>query len=75
MYTRNPCGGWAVSGKYLNRNWSWRPYFPHGVILASRLGSGIASEPYFDLETRIKVWTFCYFLGNDLYLFIDNFVD
>lgn len=71
-YTRNPCGGWTVSGEYLNRNWSWRPYFPRGITFASRLGKGIASEPYLDLETRLKIWTFCYFLGDDLYLFIDS---
>ncbi|MCL6448585.1 MAG: EAL domain-containing protein [Armatimonadetes bacterium] len=71
-FTRNPGGGWTVSSEYINRNWSWRPYFLRGITFASRLGKGIASEPYFDLETRLKIWTFCYFLGEDLYLFIDS---
>ncbi|RKO68132.1 hypothetical protein D7024_07860 [Desulfofundulus salinus] len=35
----------------------------------------MVSEPYFDLETRLKIWTFCYFLGDDLYLFIDSRVN
>ncbi|ABB14624.1 EAL domain-containing protein [Carboxydothermus hydrogenoformans] len=70
-FTRNLGGGWTVSGEYLNRNWSWRPYFFRGVTTASQLGRGISSEPYIDLETKLKVWTFCYDLGDNLYLFID----
>lgn len=72
-FTRNPYGEWTISGEYLNRNWSWRPYFLRGITFAGLLGRGVASEPYFDLETRHKIWTFCYFLGEDLYLFIDCF--
>ncbi|MDK2895520.1 MAG: hypothetical protein PWQ98_1647 [Moorella sp. (in: firmicutes)] len=70
-FTRNLDGSWTVSIEYFNRNWSWRPYFPRAVTFANQLGRGIASDPYLDLETRLKIWTFCYFLGDNLYLFID----
>jgi len=70
-FARRGDGQWVVSRKYLGRNWSWRPYFLRAVALADHFGKGVVSEPYLDLETRLKVRTFCYRLGRDLYLFID----
>ncbi|MEN6348921.1 MAG: EAL domain-containing protein [Syntrophomonas sp.] len=70
-YAPQPGGQWFEEEQYRGRNWSWRPYFLPKVVEALQREEGVMSQPYIDLETRQKIWTFVYPLDEDLFLFVD----
>lgn len=63
--------GWNVQSKYLNKNWSWRPYFLENIIKMRNDRKGILSDLYCDIETGETIRTFSYPFNSDDYLFID----
>lgn len=64
-------GRWVLQKEYLNKNWSWRPYFLEN-IMKMRIGKrGILSDLYTDIETGETIRTFSFPLNSDDYLFVD----
>ncbi|XJZ28329.1 EAL-associated domain-containing protein [Bacillota bacterium Lsc_1132] len=67
---KNP-EGWVTQMEYIQKNWSWRPYFLENIIRMRNEKKGILSDLYCDIETGDTIRTFSFPLyGND-YLFID----
>ncbi|WP_141431350.1 EAL domain-containing protein [Bacillus sp. 03113] len=62
---------WVLQQDYVQKNWSWRPYFLENIIKMRNEKKGILSDLYSDIETGESVRTFSYPLSNDHYLFID----
>ncbi|EQA46911.1 cyclic diguanylate phosphodiesterase (EAL) domain protein [Leptospira broomii serovar Hurstbridge str. 5399] len=58
---------------YLGRNWSWRPYFLEQFYKNAKNPSEgwIASNPYFDLDSRILLITYSRRLTDGNVLFVD----
>ncbi|TRZ38880.1 EAL domain-containing protein [Niallia circulans] len=69
---------WVLQDEYVNKNWSWRPYFLENIIRMQNEKKGILSDLYSDIETGGTVRTFSYPLDANEFLFIDlsyNFLD
>jgi EAL domain-containing protein (putative c-di-GMP-specific phosphodiesterase class I) len=69
---------WVLQKEYVNKNWSWRPYFLENIIKMQNEKKGILSDLYSDIETGGTVRTFSYPLDANEFLFIDlsyNFLD
>ncbi|WP_409305243.1 EAL-associated domain-containing protein [Peribacillus sp. SCS-155] len=64
-------GVWEVKHEYMEKNWSWRPYFLENIIRMRYEQRGILSDLYSDIETGETIRTFSYPLENNCYLFID----
>lgn len=64
-------GEWVLQHDYLNKNWSWRPYFLENIIRMRNEKKGILSDLYSDIETRETIRTFSYPIVGGIYLFID----
>ncbi|NMD71905.1 EAL domain-containing protein [Bacillus sp. DNRA2] len=62
---------WVVQQEYLNKNWSWRPYFLENIIKMRNEQKGILSDLYSDIETGETIRTFSYPVSANDYLFID----
>lgn len=62
---------WKVQKEYLNKNWSWRPYFLENIIKMRKERKGILSDLYSDIETGETIRTFSYPISTNDYLFID----
>ena len=62
---------WVVQSEYLQKNWSWRPYFLENIIKMRNDKKGILSDLYRDIETGETIRTFSYPLNTRDYLFID----
>lgn len=62
---------WRIQHEYLQKNWSWRPYFLENIMKMSRDKKGILSDLYSDIETGETIRTFSYPLNATDYLFID----
>ena len=62
---------WVVQLEYLQKNWSWRPYFLENIIKMRNEKKGILSDLYRDIETGETIRTFSYPLNTRDYLFID----
>lgn len=63
--------GWVIQKEYLDKNWSWRPYFLENILKMRKEKRGILSDLYSDIETGEVVRTFSYPLASNYYLFID----
>ncbi|NRD78704.1 EAL domain-containing protein [Bacillus sp. BRMEA1] len=63
--------GWYLQMEYLNKNWSWRPYFLENIIKMRNERKGILSDLYCDIETGETIRTFSYPISGSDYLFID----
>lgn len=69
---------WILQPEYMNKNWSWRPYFLENIIKMRNEKKGILSDIYSDIETGETVRTYSYPLNSKEYLFVDlsyNFLD
>ena len=69
---------WEIQPEYMNKNWSWRPYFLENIMKMRTERRGILSDLYSDIETGETVRTYSYPLNAKEYLFIDlsyNFLD
>ncbi|MEI4789961.1 EAL-associated domain-containing protein [Bacillus sp. FJAT-53060] len=62
---------WLFQPEYVEKNWSWRPYFLSNILQMRISGKGFFSDIYSDLETGERIRTFSYPLEGDMYLFID----
>ncbi|WP_053362009.1 EAL domain-containing protein [Bacillus sp. FJAT-27251] len=63
--------GWAMQPEYLEKNWSWRPYFLENIIKMRKEKKGILSDRYNDIETGATIRTFCLPIDSKHFLFID----
>ncbi|WP_096201457.1 EAL domain-containing protein [Bacillus sp. FJAT-45350] len=70
-HIKNQTKDWAIENEYLNKNWSWRPYFLQNIVSMSMNQKGYLSDSYCDLETNKLTQTFSYPIEQNLYLFID----
>ncbi|MDQ0270668.1 EAL domain-containing protein [Cytobacillus purgationiresistens] len=64
-------GQWVVQNEYLDKNWSWRPYFLENIMRMKNNKKGILSDLYTDIETGESIRTFSYPLNETDYLFVD----
>lgn len=64
-------GGWSIQTEYINKNWSWRPYFLENIIKMRNERKGILSDLYSDIETGEPIRTFSFPITGSEYLFID----
>ncbi|NRG48436.1 diguanylate phosphodiesterase, partial [Bacillus sp. CRN 9] len=62
---------WSVQQEYMDKNWSWRPYFLANIMRMKTNKKGILSDLYTDIETGESIRTFSYPLTETDYLFID----
>ncbi|MGG3466489.1 EAL-associated domain-containing protein [Neobacillus pocheonensis] len=67
----NGKNGWVIQSEYMNKNWSWRPYFLENIIKMRNERKGILSDLYCDIETGENIRTFSYPMNENEYLFID----
>jgi hypothetical protein len=63
--------GWTTQSAYLNKNWSWRPYFLDNIIKLRHEQKGRLSDLYRDIETGETIRTFSFPVNENEYLFID----
>jgi EAL domain-containing protein (putative c-di-GMP-specific phosphodiesterase class I) len=63
--------GWCTQQEYIEKNWSWRPYFLENIIKMRNEGKGILSDLYSDIETGETIRTFSIPINGSDYLFID----
>jgi EAL domain-containing protein (putative c-di-GMP-specific phosphodiesterase class I) len=67
--------GDIVCRDYKNKNWAWRGYF-HETIKAFATGrKSCLSNPYRDFTTKEQIFTYCYAVNNDAFLFADIIKD
>ncbi|OMP66217.1 EAL domain-containing protein [Domibacillus epiphyticus] len=64
-------GEWIFQPEYVNKNWSWRPYFLENILRMRKNGGGLISDLYSDIETGETIRTFSYPVGDNEYLFFD----
>ncbi|OLN22364.1 diguanylate phosphodiesterase [Domibacillus antri] len=64
-------GEWIFQPEYLEKNWSWRPYFLENILRMRKNGGGLISDLYSDIETGETIRTFSYPVGDNEYLFFD----
>lgn len=62
---------WVLQPEYIQKNWSWRPYFLENIIKMRNDKKGLLSDLYNDIETGEMTRTFSYPLNANEYLFID----
>jgi hypothetical protein len=63
--------GWYTQKEYIEKNWSWRPYFLENIIKMRNERKGILSDLYSDIETGETIRTFSIPINGSDYLFID----
>ncbi|MCM2533561.1 EAL domain-containing protein [Neobacillus pocheonensis] len=63
--------GWRTQIEYIQKNWSWRPYFLENIIKMRNEKRGILSDLYSDIETGETIRTFSFPMNGDEYLFMD----
>ncbi|GLB60395.1 EAL domain-containing protein [Cytobacillus sp. NCCP-133] len=63
--------GWSLQKEYLQKNWSWRPYFLENIMKMRINKKGILSDLYTDIETGETIRTFSFPLNAEDYLFVD----
>ncbi|WP_066066277.1 EAL domain-containing protein [Neobacillus soli] len=63
--------GWSIQSDYIQKNWSWRPYFLENIIKMRHEQKGILSDLYCDIETGETIRTFSFPINGEDYLFID----
>jgi EAL domain-containing protein (putative c-di-GMP-specific phosphodiesterase class I) len=63
--------GWKTQPQYIDKNWSWRPYFLENIIKMRNERKGILSDLYSDIETGESIRTFSFPMNGNEYLFID----
>jgi EAL domain-containing protein (putative c-di-GMP-specific phosphodiesterase class I) len=62
---------WVIQPEYVEKNWSWRPYFLENIIKMRNEKKGILSDRYNDIETAVAIRTFCLPINSQEFLFID----
>lgn len=64
-------GKWIFQPEYLDKNWSWRPYFLENIVRMNKNGGGLISDLYNDIETGETIRTFSCPINDHEYLFFD----
>ncbi|WP_026692206.1 EAL domain-containing protein [Peribacillus kribbensis] len=64
-------GEWRIQEEYVDKNWSWRPYFLENIIKMRHEKKGFLSDSYSDIETGETIRTFSFPLNDQKYLFLD----
>ncbi|AVX17640.1 MULTISPECIES: EAL domain-containing protein [Bacillus] len=64
-------GEWLYQPEYVEKNWSWRPYFLENIMKMRNSRKGFFSDLYSDIETGEMIRTFSYPMDDNMYLFID----
>ncbi|WP_174733746.1 EAL domain-containing protein [Mesobacillus harenae] len=62
---------WELQSAYIEKNWSWRPYFLENIIRMRYGKKGILSDRYSDIETGEIIRTFSCPLADKDFLFVD----
>lgn len=62
---------WLLQPEYMDKNWSWRPYFLENIIRMRTGKKGILSDRYSDIETGEVIRTFSLPLNETEFLFVD----
>jgi EAL domain-containing protein (putative c-di-GMP-specific phosphodiesterase class I) len=62
---------WILQPEYIEKNWSWRPYFLENIIRMRTGKKGILSDRYSDIETGEVIRTFSLPLNDKEFLFVD----
>jgi EAL domain-containing protein (putative c-di-GMP-specific phosphodiesterase class I) len=62
---------WILQKEYINKNWSWRPFFLENIIYMRKEQKGILSDLYSDIETGEQIRTFSYILNEKDFIFVD----
>jgi EAL domain-containing protein (putative c-di-GMP-specific phosphodiesterase class I) len=62
---------WVLQKEYINKNWSWRPFFLENIMYMRKEQKGILSDLYSDIETGEQIRTFSYLLNEHDFLFVD----
>ncbi|WP_423409880.1 EAL-associated domain-containing protein [Heyndrickxia sp. MSNUG] len=62
---------WLLQPEYIDKNWSWRPYFLENIIRMRTGKKGILSDRYSDIETGEVIRTFSLPLNETEFLFVD----
>lgn len=62
---------WILQKEYINKNWSWRPFFLENIIYMRKEQKGILSDLYSDIEIGELIRTFSYPINERDFLFID----
>ncbi|MHC0038619.1 EAL domain-containing protein [Pseudoneobacillus sp. C159] len=62
---------WILQKEYINKNWSWRPFFLENIIYMRKEQKGILSDLYSDIETGEQIRTFSYILNERDFIFVD----
>lgn len=62
---------WNIQEEYIQKNWSWRPYFLENIIKMRNEKKGILSDLYSDIETGETIRTFSFPINGNEYLFMD----
>lgn len=62
---------WILQKEYINKNWSWRPFFLENIIYMRKEQKGILSDLYSDIEIGELIRTFSYPINDQDFLFID----
>jgi len=62
---------WILQPEYIDKNWSWRPYFLENIIRMRTGKKGILSDRYSDIETGEVIRTFSLPLNEMEFLFVD----
>jgi EAL domain-containing protein (putative c-di-GMP-specific phosphodiesterase class I) len=62
---------WVLQKEYINKNWSWRPFFLENIIYMRNEQKGILSDLYSDIEIGELIRTFSYPLNDRDFVFID----
>lgn len=70
-FTMREDSKWIFEKEYINKNWSWRPYFLATIQKLQIEQKGNLSELYHDLETGQNIRTFAYPISESSYVFID----
>lgn len=64
-------GNWIFQPEYVDKNWSWRPYFLENIVRMNKNGGGLISDLYNDIETGETIRTFSCPVNDHEYLFFD----
>ena len=57
--------------RYNKSNWSWRSYVLHTAVEIRNSSQGLITEPYRDIVTKEKIYTYSFPIDQDHILFID----
>jgi len=54
-----------------NKNWAWRGYFHETIKAFARGRKSCLSNPYRDFTTKEQIFTYCYAINDNVFLFAD----